>query len=480
VRQLIQISVYAAGAFFTWAILIPAVLRADEPDAEIITQVASGVGAGERQAEVEAVRAAVQQAAGSIISAETLIKNDQLINDKVLIYSDGIVKSHEIVGQPTKTDGGLVRVTVRAQVQRRELIRRLEAASVHTVDVNGQNMIAQWEAELQNEKDGAQILKRIFDDLPIRMLKAEIIGAPRQISVSDDSAKVGIQVRFSVDRDNWTQWIAVSKPYLEKLCTSAKSLPIGPDVNQGIKVNRFSYINFSNIKKFTGKDWAGEDTDNNDPYDFNQLSVAPERRQTMFGDDRWGTVSMTRGDIESSVWSSRKCWFAAAHDDERVLTVIDRIPSGNAIFYHFNDAVFAGLTQARLGIPSFTVTLIDASGREIASKHERTLITAPSQRGNQINTFAATMLWCITYNAYDRERRQQRMSPLDGDSAQDTAWVTGQEGFVRPKIVASPSLAGRDENCFLAAFSNEFFFDLSKAEWSRFKQVKVEVLKPED
>src|SRR6516164_7487637 len=52
--------------------------------------IAEGVGTTADDALRDAFRAAVRQTVGTMVDAETLVKNDTVISDKVLTYSDGI------------------------------------------------------------------------------------------------------------------------------------------------------------------------------------------------------------------------------------------------------------------------------------------------------------------------------------------------------------------------------------------------------
>ena len=56
--------------------------------------VAEGVGTTADEAIKDAFRNAVRQVVGAVVDAETLVKNDELIDDKVLTYSDGFIKGY--------------------------------------------------------------------------------------------------------------------------------------------------------------------------------------------------------------------------------------------------------------------------------------------------------------------------------------------------------------------------------------------------
>ena len=78
-----------------------------------------------RDAKNAALREAVEQVAGVMISADTLTQNSQLVSDRVFANSAGYVKSYDIVKE--EAAGGVLRMTVRAQVGTAELDKDLQA-----------------------------------------------------------------------------------------------------------------------------------------------------------------------------------------------------------------------------------------------------------------------------------------------------------------------------------------------------------------
>jgi hypothetical protein len=67
---------------------------------ETIQVKALGVGATSDQAEKAALVNAVQQAIGLFLDSETLVKDEQVIYDKILSVSDGYVSKMEVLAPP--------------------------------------------------------------------------------------------------------------------------------------------------------------------------------------------------------------------------------------------------------------------------------------------------------------------------------------------------------------------------------------------
>lgn len=78
-----------------------------------------------QEAKDKALREAVEQVAGVMLSAETLTENSQLVSDRIYANAAGYIRSFEIVKKEEK--GGVMAVTVKAQVGRAQLDKDLQA-----------------------------------------------------------------------------------------------------------------------------------------------------------------------------------------------------------------------------------------------------------------------------------------------------------------------------------------------------------------
>jgi hypothetical protein len=120
----------------TWILRAADSGPAQAPTVDVVT---SGVGRNETDATKDALSNAVRQAIGAVLSAETMVKNDQVIRDQILTYSDGFVEKYEMVGKPDTTYSGLVSVRIRAQVRRSTLVEKVRAANISVAEVDGES-----------------------------------------------------------------------------------------------------------------------------------------------------------------------------------------------------------------------------------------------------------------------------------------------------------------------------------------------------
>ncbi len=112
------------------AICVASLLSAAPP---VVTKEATGAAAivGEneanalREATHDALRNAVEQVAGVLVSADTLTKNSQLIHDRIYAKTQGYVRKYEVLSQ--KREKNTMLVTVRAEVGAADLDKDLQA-----------------------------------------------------------------------------------------------------------------------------------------------------------------------------------------------------------------------------------------------------------------------------------------------------------------------------------------------------------------
>lgn len=113
------------------ALLVPLVALAQ---ATIVTKEAEGQAAvvnkdelkAFEEAKTNALRAAVEAAAGVRISADTVVVNNQLVRDQVLANTDGYVKKYDIVSKAI--DKGVATVKIKADVITENLDKDITAA----------------------------------------------------------------------------------------------------------------------------------------------------------------------------------------------------------------------------------------------------------------------------------------------------------------------------------------------------------------
>ena len=192
----------------------PTALSADDG----VVVVAEGVGLDPKRALDHALSQAVRQVVGAYIDSETLIKNDQLVHDKVLSYSRGFVSDYKEIAE-RKIDG-LTRVTISAIVHRTKLAGVLKSVDVPTRQFPGRRLYSTIFSEMK-EKADAQALceKALYGGVPGDLVNAEVIGMPKVIKKTEDKVTLGYNVRLSIAPKRFQALVAGMLPVLEQVAT---------------------------------------------------------------------------------------------------------------------------------------------------------------------------------------------------------------------------------------------------------------------
>jgi len=193
--------------------------RQDDKKGGTQTVVAEGVGETPSIALKDAFRNAVRQVVGAVVDANTVIENDEIIEDSILTYSDGFVTSHEERGRSKNKQDGLYSITIEAQVERRNVVAALKAANISTKAVDGKGLFAEAVTQLDAEKSAEALLAKQFEDFPLCCLTAEVVGTPQLISKTEDDATVEITIRIEPDLNAYKAFAARLLPVLERSAT---------------------------------------------------------------------------------------------------------------------------------------------------------------------------------------------------------------------------------------------------------------------
>jgi hypothetical protein len=175
---------------------------------------AEGLGKDEKEARSSALRDAVARVVGTLVDAETLVKDDKVIREKVIEFSAGFVKTYDVI-KSEKTDGGLVRVQIRATVEQLQLAKRLADAKVATRDVRGEDLLAEKLTKEEARKNATALLAKLYADLP-KMLYATSQGQPRLTPARDG---VEVDVVVSVDRNEYAKFVRRATALFDKIAT---------------------------------------------------------------------------------------------------------------------------------------------------------------------------------------------------------------------------------------------------------------------
>jgi hypothetical protein len=150
---------------------------ADRPVATEVV-ISEGVCKTAEEALKDALRGTVRQVVGAVVDAETLVKNDQIISDQILTYSDGFIQAYEELS--SQEEGGLFRKRIAAQVVRRSVVARLQGMSVTVKPIEGKDLAAAVVTRQEARENGAAFLHKCLADLP-----KVLVATPRRTTAAD-------------------------------------------------------------------------------------------------------------------------------------------------------------------------------------------------------------------------------------------------------------------------------------------------------
>ena len=137
----------------------------------------SGTGPDVEAAKKDAYREAVRQVVGAYTTSKTRTENDELIEDKIIALSSGLVEDAETLNVGSQDD--LVRVRMRCTVRVTKVIDRLKSNKIAVKKVDGQSLGAELLGKTDQEKGIDELLREAFDGFPGAWFTAEVDGKPR-------------------------------------------------------------------------------------------------------------------------------------------------------------------------------------------------------------------------------------------------------------------------------------------------------------
>jgi len=189
----------------------------------------TGVGANEEDAKRQAYRNAVQSVVGAMVVAETLVENNELVNDKILSHSDGYVTRVEQVGQTVPLQGGLVEVTMLVTVRSQQLREKLRAENISVIEVDGQSLFARAATQSEQTRDAAAIVADFLKgaNLPSSLISAAADIGQAEVAESGGTATVRVPISVTVNMDAYRQFVGDLKKTLTDLGFTGETVNLG-------------------------------------------------------------------------------------------------------------------------------------------------------------------------------------------------------------------------------------------------------------
>ncbi len=136
---------------------------------------------------------AVRTAIGTRVKSKTVVEGDALVEDTILVFSDGFVSDYEKIS--TRQEAGLCYERIRATVQRRDVSEKPSAAEAAR---NAAHLYAEAFTKVQRHRVGMAILQDALDDFNAELLDVSLRGRAKTEVLPDDLEHVRIQCDLRV------------------------------------------------------------------------------------------------------------------------------------------------------------------------------------------------------------------------------------------------------------------------------------------
>ena len=177
---------------------------------KIRTVVVEGVGDSSENAVKDAQRNAVNQVVGVLIDSKVMVENDKLIEDKILTFSNGFVKTSKVISQ--NKIGTLFKVKIETVVEVTGIESILKKEKVMATGlVDGEGLLGESERKEEGIKNGAKLLREKMKGFPINVLDIQVNEKATTI-LKNEGGTSTVQYEISV------------KPNLEKYTVFSKQL----------------------------------------------------------------------------------------------------------------------------------------------------------------------------------------------------------------------------------------------------------------
>ncbi|QWD94569.1 hypothetical protein C2759_10450 [Polynucleobacter sp. MG-Unter2-18] len=188
------------------------------------------------QARAEGFKLAVGQAVGTLVVAESEVKNQQLVRNEIIQYSSGYIQDFKILGETHV--GSMTRVVMDVWVTESKIADRLLNVSKADGAVDGEKSAAQYRSNLNQMQSGDRLLELILNDFPSKSFD---IKAGKSI-VTMPARSIQIQIPINI---SW------NKEYISSLTE------VLDKVRQGRTANYYGGPNWAAVIRYKNKsDWS--------------------------------------------------------------------------------------------------------------------------------------------------------------------------------------------------------------------------------
>ena len=196
--------------------------------ADLVTVEAKGQGESVEAAKKDAVRNAIKKAVGELVGAETLVENDELVEDKILTLSNAMVEKADY-GDAASISDGLYEVPVKAVVKKGQLNQELKAIGIAKGAVAGDSLAAKLFSGKERVANAEKFFSERLKDFPKNVMEAVMLtkedGSPN-IEADEKSGHVYANIGIQINLENYAKFAQALQELLSAVCTEKETKDI--------------------------------------------------------------------------------------------------------------------------------------------------------------------------------------------------------------------------------------------------------------
>ena len=186
--------------------------------------VARGSGATEREAIDHALRNAVQQVVGTLITSTTQIEHMDVVEDKIIAHANGFVRKYEVIDDPRRLgtpDDPHVEVRILAEVEITKMFEQFNSENILITfkkSFDADSIYAAVTTREDRDKAAAQALREVLAGYPNRVWTVKPIGKIREAGKTQSGEVIlAAKIRFEKTRGQWASFAADLKSVLNRV-----------------------------------------------------------------------------------------------------------------------------------------------------------------------------------------------------------------------------------------------------------------------
>ncbi len=230
-------------------------------DDQIITVVGKGVGIDKENALKDAYRDAIERAVGMYVDAEQMMKNGELVQDRILTFSNAYIERFD-VKEEKKESNGLFKVRILAQVKKSVLTKKMTEVlppQVFKVGRELQDVHAKLTTQVKRNIDGVALLKKGLSGLnPRDLINVSLVSTTPFIRTDEkkpDKVYLHYLLKFEMNMDKYKEFVSVLDSALSQVSLDGTKIVRGVvERKENDRLKRV--LNLDRFKSFDEYRWC--------------------------------------------------------------------------------------------------------------------------------------------------------------------------------------------------------------------------------